>query len=124
MERRWLAVALLLGLAAYMNALYVMYTSFAVAGFALVDWQHKRDILFASLLMSVLILPWLLLARGTWPSTFPENYAETLLMFAPGHFVWWAHSISERLLGLGILVVTASMIAAQVIEPTKEHAYV
>ena len=110
-EGRWFCAALILGFAAYINALFVLYVSFAFAGFALVDWQkHKRDILLASLLLGVIVLPCLALSRGTVPISFPKNYVEMVVTRYPFHYTLRSHSADELLHSLGIILVAALMI--------------
>jgi hypothetical protein len=113
-EKRWLLTGVVLGLSIYVQVQFAMFTMFAFVGFALLDWrQHKREVLSAALSMVIVGLPWLVLSQGTLVGPFPENYVETLLMLAPGHFILRNH-MADVLQGVGILTATVCMVALAV----------
>jgi hypothetical protein len=116
LEGRWLAATALWGLTVYINALFALYTLFAFAAFALLDWpRQRREVLVAPLLGAALALPWLLLSRGIGFEKFPKDYLQTLLVFYPFHLNLHSHSVYELASGGGLVVAAFLMarIAAQ-----------
>jgi hypothetical protein len=110
-EGRWANAALLLGCATYINGLFVIFVLFAFTGFVLLDWkQHKREILFALLLLGVVVLPCIALSRGAFPSSIPEDYVKVILMRYPFHFTLRSHSADQLWHGLAQMFVPACMI--------------
>lgn len=111
LEGRWVSAAVLLGFAVYINGLFVIFVSFAFAGFVLVDWQQrKREILLASTLLGAIGLPSLALLRGTFPSSFPKDYVAMLLTRYPFHFTLRSHPLVDLLHGLAMMLVPACVI--------------
>jgi hypothetical protein len=101
----WKAAALVLAGTAYINALFVIYTSFAVAAFAFLDWkQNKRSIITAAVLMVVIALPWFV-SQAKLSSGFPESYVETILMHYPYHFTLRFHPAGTLLWGFLVIAV-------------------
>jgi hypothetical protein len=111
LTKRWRLAMVLLAITFYVNALFALYSLFAVAGLAVLDWeQQRREILSACFLVALLTLPWLLFSRGKLPGVFPENFFSTLLLFYPYHVTLQSHPASDWLLGSAILLATIGMV--------------
>src|SRR5262245_1023870 len=96
LEGRWVRAALVLGLSTYINGLFVIFVLFALAGFVLVDWpRRKREILLAGVLLGIVIVPCLVLSHGTFPSAFPKDYVEAILLRNPEHFTLQSHKLVD-----------------------------
>jgi hypothetical protein len=111
MEGRWVGAAIMLGLAAYINGLFVIFVAFAFAGFVLVDWQqHKREIILAAIVLVAIALPCLALSRGTFPSSYPKNYVDAILLRNPEHFTLRSHKLADLFRGSVMILLPAFMI--------------
>lgn len=110
-ERRWLRAALLLGFTTYINGLFTIYSAFAFATFAVLDWhRQRREIMLAAVLGSLLALPWLAFSPGIIPQAFPGDYVEALLMFLPFHLTLSSHSTYDLLRGGGLLAAAICVV--------------
>src|SRR5262249_8761630 len=84
---------------------------FALAGFVLVDWpRRKREILLAGVLLGIVIVPCLVLSHGTFPSAFPKDYVEAILLRNPEHFTLQRPIVVDLLHWSVMILVAACMI--------------
>ena len=110
-EEHWLGGTLLCALTIYLDALFVVYTLFAFAAFAVVDWPRRRKrILVAALLGAAITLPWVILSRGIFFRGYPPDYVEALLAFYPFHLTLRSHAAYDLLCGAGLLVAAVLMV--------------
>lgn len=104
-ERRWLMVGCVLGVGAYVNALFVLYALLPVLAFSWLDWQsHKAKILQAGAVFATVLFPWVLLSRGKLPLSYPPDFINTLLMIYPRLVTLRSHSRYVLLHGACVLI--------------------
>ena len=110
LEERWIPAAILCALTVYLDALYFVFTLFAFATFAVLDWRRRRPtIVLAGLAGATISLPWLLLFRGVTYRQFPDGYVEALLAFYPFHLNLHSHETYDIVSGFGLVAAAGLM---------------
>jgi hypothetical protein len=103
-ERRWLAVGVLLGVTAHINAMFVLYALFGVAVFAFIDQRRMPlRIVGAGVIFAALFSLWALLSSGKLPAGYPSSYVETLLMIYPQLVTLRFHPLPTLIHGASIV---------------------
>lgn len=117
LERRWIAAAILLGIAVYINGLFTIFMLIPLGVLGMTDLrQQPRKVLSAAAVAAVVAFPSLWLFRGQFPErgAFPPHFVQTWLWRYPYPVVLGSHTWKELLQGAALLTAAGVMVGIAV----------
>jgi hypothetical protein len=112
LEKKWLGVALLLGISIFVNCAFASFFALPLLAFAFLDWRTcQKSIVAAGVVVATAGISFLLVFAHKVPSGFTPDYIQIVMWRDPLHWSLLSHPRSELLRGFAVLAAAIAAVA-------------